>query len=52
MKYKSYTKEGNAWMVPGGPAKFERTCILWQLVKYAYYNIKIIGILAKGHGEH
>jgi len=49
VKYTPYTQHAETWMAPGGFAKFTRTCILWQICKFAYYNIKIVGIVAKGH---
>jgi hypothetical protein len=49
MKYEPYTKHGDAWMKPKGFAKRMRICIPWQIIKFVYYNIKIIAVLAKGH---
>jgi hypothetical protein len=49
VKYTPYTQLAEAWMAPGGFARFTRTCALWQLVKFAYYNFKIVKVLAKGH---
>jgi hypothetical protein len=49
VKYVPYSQLGDAWMQPGSFAKFIRTCVLWQLVKFAVYNIKIVRVVAKGH---
>jgi hypothetical protein len=49
VKYKPYTQLADAWMKPGSFAKFTRTCFIWQMVKFASYNLKIVKVLAKGH---
>jgi len=49
VKYVPYSQLADAWMKPNGFHKFAQTCVLWQLVKFATYNIKIIRILGKGH---
>lgn len=49
VKYVPYSQRADAWMAPGSFAKFSRTCVLWQLVKFAAYNLKIIKVVAKGH---
>lgn len=49
VKYVPYTQLAAAWMAPGSFAKFTRTCVLWQMCKFAYYNLKIIRVVAKGH---
>jgi hypothetical protein len=49
VKYTPYTQLAEAWMQPGPFAKFTRTCVLWQIVKFAAYNLKIIKVVAKGH---
>lgn len=49
VKYVPYTQLADAWMLPGGFAKFTQTCLIWQGIKFASYNLKIIKILAKGH---
>jgi hypothetical protein len=51
-KYEPYTPNGYAWMNPKGLVKFSRRCFIWQGIKFAYYNIKIMAVLAKGHGGH
>lgn len=48
-EYKSYTQTGDAWMKATGMAKFLRTCKIWQLFKFAYYNLKIMKMLKAGH---
>ncbi len=49
VKYVPYSQLANAWMLPGGFAKWTRSCVLWQLVKFASFNLKIIKVVAKGH---
>jgi len=49
VKYVPYTQLAQAWMAPGPFAQFTRSCIIWQLFKFASYNIKIIKVVAKGH---
>ncbi len=49
VKYVPYSQLGNTWMQPGSFAKWTRTCVIWQLIKFASYNIKIIKIVAKGY---
>jgi len=47
--YTPYSQLADAWMQPGAFAKFTQTCVIWQLIKFAGFNLKIIKILAKGH---
>ena len=35
--------------VPGRWVKFLRTCVLWQLVRFAMINIKMLRMIAKSH---
>jgi len=49
IKYIPYSQLAQSWMQPGSFVKFTRTCIIWQLIKFAIYNLKIIKIVAKGH---
>ena len=49
VKYVPYTQLADAWMLPGGFQKFMQTCVFWQLIKFASFNLKIVRILAKGH---
>ena len=49
VKYVPYSQLADSWMKPGGFHKFTETCVFWQLIKFSYYNLKIIKILAKGH---
>jgi len=48
-KYVPYTQTAQSWMVAGATARFLKTCFLYQLVKFSFYNLKIIKIVAKGH---
>ncbi len=32
--------------------RFMRTCILWQLVRFAVINLKMMRIIAMSHGKH
>ncbi|EJF07613.1 hypothetical protein ThvES_00003250 [Thiovulum sp. ES] len=49
VKYVPYSQLGDAWMKPGSFARFLKTCVIWQGFKFAYYNLKIVKVLAKGH---
>jgi hypothetical protein len=49
VKYVPYSQLGDAWMEPQSFARFTRTCVIWQLFKFAGYNLQIIKVLAKGH---
>jgi len=35
--------------VPNKLTKFMRTCVLWQIVRFAAYNIMITKLLIKSH---
>lgn len=35
--------------VPTGFTKFMRTCILWQLIRFAVINIKMTVMIIKSH---
>ena len=43
-----YTPQAGA-MVPLGFQKFLRTCILWQLVRFAVINIRMTILILKSH---
>ena len=45
-KYRPYTQHGDHWMVPGKFSKFMRRCLIWQVIKFLYYNYKIIRVLS------
>jgi len=36
-------------MIPGKFAKSMRTCVLWQLFRFAVLNIKMIIVVGKSH---
>ena len=44
-KYRPYTQAGNAWMLPSCYARYMRRCLIWQTLKFLYYNYKIIRVL-------
>jgi hypothetical protein len=48
-KYVPYTQQAQSWMVAGSTARFLKTCVIYQMFKFAGYNIRIIKIVAKGH---
>lgn len=51
-KYVPYTDKGYAWMKATGVAKWSRTCIVWQIFKFAYYNLKILSVLNDMEKHH
>lgn len=50
-EYVPYSKEARSFMSPTKYTVFIRTFIPWQLIKFAYYNLKMLKVLAKGHGR-
>ena len=36
-------------MIPGKFAKAMRTCVVWQLVRFAILNVKMIIVVQKSH---
>ena len=36
-------------MLPGKTAKFLRTCIIWQFIRFVIINIKMIIVVGKSH---
>jgi len=36
-------------MIPGKFAKFMRTCVLWQAIRFAVLNVKMIIVVQKSH---
>lgn len=36
-------------MVPTGIVKFLRTCVLWQLIRFAVINVKMLIVVRKSH---
>jgi len=36
-------------MIPGKFAKSMRTCVVWQLVRFAVLNIKMLIVVQKSH---
>jgi hypothetical protein len=51
-EYKPYTVKGYSWMRATGTASFLRTCIIWQVFKFAYYNLKILMVLNDMEKHH
>ena len=39
----------NLTMMPGKFAKFLRTCIIWQFIRFLVINIKMIIVVQKSH---
>ncbi len=39
----------NTTMIPGKFARFMRTCILWQIIRFIVINIKMIIVVGKSH---
>ncbi len=50
-EYVPYSKEARSFMAPTKTTVFIRTFIPWQIIKFVYYNLKMIKILSKGHGR-
>ena len=36
-------------MTPGSTAKFWRTCLIWQFLRFIAINIKMIVVVGKSH---
>jgi len=48
MKIKPYSQ--NAYTpVPSAFTKFMRTCVIWQIVRFIYINIKMTVLILKSH---
>jgi len=39
----------NLTMIPGSFARKMRTCLIWQLIRFAIINIKMIIVVQKSH---
>jgi len=39
----------NLTMIPGKFARFLRTCIIWQFIRFIIINIKMIIVVQKSH---
>ena len=39
----------NLTMMPGKFAKFLRTCVIWQFIRFIIINIKMIIVVQKSH---
>jgi len=36
-------------MIPGKTARFFRTCIIWQFIRFIVINLKMIIVVGKSH---
>ncbi len=50
-EYVPYSEEAKSFMAPTRWTLFVRTFIPWQIIKFAYYNLKMLKVLARGHGR-
>ncbi len=39
----------NTTMIPGKTARFFRTCLIWQFIRFVVINIKMIIVVGKSH---
>jgi len=39
----------NLTMIPGKFARFLRTCVIWQFIRFIVINIKMIIVVGKSH---
>ena len=39
----------NLTMIPGSFAKKMRTCLIWQAIRFAAINIKMLVVVSKSH---
>jgi len=39
----------NLTMIPGKWARFFRTCVIWQFIRFVAINIKMIIVVGKSH---
>ena len=39
----------NLTMIPGSFAKKMRTCLVWQVIRFAVINIKMLIVVSKSH---
>jgi len=46
----SFSKDQfNLTMIPGRFARFLRTCVLWQIIRFIVINIKMLVVVSKSH---
>jgi len=47
----NFEKNGqfNLTMIPGSFAKKMRTCLIWQAIRFAIINIKMLVVVSKSH---
>jgi hypothetical protein len=41
--------EFNLTMIPGKFARFLRTCVIWQFIRFVAINIKMLVVVRKSH---
>lgn len=46
---KPYDQKTFGAMIPGPFQQFLRTCVIWQLIRFAIINLKMIRVIAKSH---
>jgi len=39
----------NTAMIPGATARFFRTCVIWQFIRFAIINLKMLVVVSKSH---
>ena len=39
----------NLTMIPGKTARFFRTCVIWQFIRFLVINVKMIIVVGKSH---
>jgi hypothetical protein len=39
----------NTAMIPGKTARFFRTCVIWQFIRFVFINLKMIIVVGKSH---
>lgn len=44
------SREFSLTMIPGGFAKWLRTCVIYQFIRFIIINIKMILVVRKSHG--
>jgi len=48
---KNFDRNGQNYgtMIPGGKAKFFRTCVIWQGIRFIMINLKMLKVVSKSH---
>lgn len=42
-------KDFKTTMIPGSSARFFRSCVIWQFIRFVAINIKMIIVVGKSH---